>query len=773
MFDRASTSHPSGPGLVHALEAALLFGAVSGLVDAGSLISEQRSLLSAGILPGLRLMNSAGILTALAIVPFALLAMLVVRFVASARKWALPLSLLVLYFLSGIPAAALLTVAVIYGRDASDSDARLDSILAVLKYAWVALPVTWGFCWWLAGSRTALESARVYGRCTAFIICFAGYILLVPWLQHRSMAGEGFSGEASGTESLVITVGALVVALAALPIASWIATLLARPARGWLLGILWVLGLAAPFVPNLVFGPPTVGTAPSDAPLSGRQANVILVSVDTLRWDDLGVYGSEIVSTPNIDRMARSAWFFNSAVTPIPVTGPAHMSMLTGLQPEEGSGHGVDSNGIPLPQGIPTLATILDSAGYRTAAVIGGSPLSRQASGLQRGFNYYNDVFHDTPGTRMISRYAHSLTVVRIWRKLMSGGGIGIEWLKKPAGQVTDEALGWLRGNQDRPFFMFLHYYDPHAPLEPPPPFNEMYSKEPETPVSRFRDEHPVGTGFNAEEPRYADDALANRRALYRSEVSYVDRELGRLIDWGNDNGLWSNTLLIITADHGEGFDPHYIGHINRLYEPIAKVPLIVRDPSAIVDGDGGGRIGTLVNISDIYFTVLDFLEVPAPEEVVGMSDLVPGAVHGWDHSLLGLIRTAPGIEGRDETEARAVDESEAPTVGWLFVPMFTHGEPTATETGVGRIYGFRFAESKLLYAPQAGRYLPLYQYFDLAGDPGETVDSYGTIGGASKRSLEVWQELIAAWSAVLRSHEAAGIDPMVRAQLRALGYVN
>ena len=168
--------------------------------------------------------------------------------------------------------------------------------------------------------------------------------------------------------------------------------------------------------------------------------NVLLISIDTCRADSLGCYGNSPQATPNVDALARDGVLFKSVITPFPMTLPAHCSMLTGTYPET---HGVRGNDCRLGDANVTLAKVLRTAGYQTAAFVGGFPLAARF-GLNQGFQTYDDQFHK--------------------------GKDGDEPERK-AEEVSRPAMAWLEEHGDQPFFLFLHYYDPHFPYDPPPPF--------------------------------------------------------------------------------------------------------------------------------------------------------------------------------------------------------------------------------------------------------------------------------------------------------------
>jgi arylsulfatase A-like enzyme len=528
--------------------------------------------------------------------------------------------------------------------------------------------------------------------------------------------------------------------------------------RGVVFAVVAAVILAILYLPPFMHGPSTIGTPPSGAKLTGRPANVVLISIDTMRTDELGCYGSQGAKTPDIDKIAGESMVFDNAVTSLPMTGPSHMSMMTGLQPDRVIGHGVTSNGIPLPENIPTLATVLESAGYETGAVIGGLPLARQLSGLQRGFHYYNDIFEDRLNTVVFAGFMRSTTIFRVWQRSLRSAKIVFPYLQKSADTVTDRSIAWLGENSSKPFFLFVHYYDTHGPYDPPEPFDTMYS--PADSMKQLSSPHPfIYEEWVASPPNSIDD-LAKRRALYRGEVTHVDREIGRMYDWGEKRGLWDNTLLIITADHGEGFDSDYIGHINRLYEPIVKIPMIIRDPES-VSTLSKVRSSRLVNVSDVFFTVLSYLKVEPPKSATDAATRSPGSIDGWDHDLIK-------INAEDTTP-------DADRYGWNYVPMLTHGAPSPKDVDIGRLFALRFPDWILIYGPDARPYYQEYTCFDLANDPDETVNAYTTWDWKAEEYLLV-PEALKEWASTQGMDKSdakvESDDPQVMESLRALGYL-
>ncbi len=344
----------------------------------------------------------------------------------------------------------------------------------------------------------------------------------------------------------------------------------ARP-PGWLRALTWI-GLAFGVVFGVVFlagrfltaepeepAPPTeaVAAAVSAAELpetgAAAGANLLLVTLDTTRADRLGSYGAADAATPNLDRLAERGLRFVDAVSPVPMTLPAHATVMTGLDPPA---HAVRVNGeAPLAAEHETLAEALAGAGYRTGAFVSSFVLDPRF-GLGQGFGTYDATLEATRAAALEPQ------------------------VERGASSVTTAALGWLaeRGEAEAGFFLWVHYFDPHDPYEPPEPF-----------ASRFRDRP------------------------YDGEIAYVDSELGRLLD-----AVPPDTLIVVAGDHGESLGEHGERYHSRtLYEGAVRVPLIVALPDRGHGGDGGagGAVdGFVVTLSDLYPTLLDLLGVPIDE---------------------------------------------------------------------------------------------------------------------------------------------------------------
>ena len=280
---------------------------------------------------------------------------------------------------------------------------------------------------------------------------------------------------------------------------------------------------------NVVWGNPVI----ADARAASAMPNLVLISIDCLRADHVGAYGYERDTTPNLDRVASESEVFEWAFSTASWTLPSHMSMLTGELP---SFHGA-TKWEKLDPAVPYLPELMVEAGYRAAGVVSWVYLS-QAYGFERGFQFY-------------------------------------EVLADPeASDIVDEAIAQLDRGAGQPQFLFVHLYDPHWPYLPPPEFLDRFGPRPRD-ISELLKR--LGAGEAPSEMFSPEDVIR----LYDGEVAFVDRELGRFFDAMRERGAYEDSLIIITADHGEAFHEHgHWQHSQTLFDEVTRVPLIVKWPS-------------------------------------------------------------------------------------------------------------------------------------------------------------------------------------------------
>ncbi len=303
----------------------------------------------------------------------------------------------------------------------------------------------------------------------------------------------------------------------------------------------------------------------SRSPIAARSTaarNLVLVTIDTLRADHVGAYGSPAGATPHLDRLASRGVVFENAFTTAPLTLPAHASLLSGLWPFR---HGARVNGSDgIAPDAPLLAARLHEAGFATGAAV-GSLVLRSGTGLARGFDSYDDRFAENEGRPE-----------RDWNARRRGD------------EVVDRAAAWIGGVGNRRFFLWVHLYDPHAPYDPPPPFKERFAGSP-----------------------------------YQGGVAYADACLGRLIAALESRGLLADTLIAVAADHGESLGEHgEATHGVFLYDATLRVPLLLVDPRRKTPR----RISAPISLADVAPTFAEAAGLPAvPGDGVSLWPLVAG----------------------------------------------------------------------------------------------------------------------------------------------------
>ncbi|MHC4698055.1 MAG: sulfatase, partial [Planctomycetota bacterium] len=248
-------------------------------------------------------------------------------------------------------------------------------------------------------------------------------------------------------------------------------------------------------------------------------SNVLLITLDTTRADRLGCYGYDAAGTPTMDALAQSGVRFEQAFCQVPLTLPSHASLLTGLCPPS---IGVRINGATrLGSDVPTLADVFRQHGYRTGAFI-AAPVLGSAFGLGRGFDLYDEDMRDA----------------------VDADGLNVE---RRADSVCDAALAWLKESPAEAFFAWVHFFDPHAPYEPPADLAQ----------------------------RFAD--------AYDGEIAFVDSQVRRLVEWLDGAGLSDRTMIVLVGDHGEGLSEHGEGeHGFFVYDATMQVPLILSLPARL-----------------------------------------------------------------------------------------------------------------------------------------------------------------------------------------------
>jgi arylsulfatase A-like enzyme len=395
---------------------------------------------------------------------------------------------------------------------------------------------------------------------------------------------------------------------------------------------------------------------------SGTGWSVLLITIDTLRADHVGAYGYARPTTPHIDALAAEGTLFESAYTYWPKTRGSFVAMLTGRRASQ-SGY---SKTHPLLLGMnPTLASVLHDAGYDTVAAVDNANVAASL-GYAKGFRVYQETWEDTSLTTEMDR----------------------------ARAITEAGVRLVQGAEpSRPFLLWLHYVNPHAPYTPPSPYDSRFLP----PESEQGPRLPVVSSLHGGIPRQwavpGEDRLGYYVAQYDGEMAAVDAEAGRVCEALRSSAVADSTVVVLTSDHGESLGEHdyYFDHGEDLFDPSQRVPLIVRVPGA----PRGRRSEVLASTLDVLPTILDAIKVSYPAGLAG-------------HSLLGAVEGGP-----------------APERSRLF------GQ---NDRGLTATWDERF---KLVASPEGdGARLALY---DRREDPGETRD----VSARRKRELRTHREAL------------------------------
>ncbi|MBN2385159.1 sulfatase [bacterium] len=385
--------------------------------------------------------------------------------------------------------------------------------------------------------------------------------------------------------------------------------------------------------------------------LSLSKQNIILISIDTLRADHLGCYGYSHHTSPTLDFISRKGVLFEQCFSLIPITTPSHASLFTSLYPLE---HGVLANnfmGYYLKRDQVTLAEVLLNAGYNTAAIVSAHTMRRD-TGLDQGFQIYNDFFD---------------------------GGV------RPGSEVNRLAYDWLSRHRHKPFFLFLHYYEPHGPYNPPFPYNFMYDYTFHQKIDLQR------IPFYQRIRDIADPSFYTSQ--YNGEIRLNDDLIWQLLCVLDRLDLTRNTMICITSDHGETLNERFwcFDHGHYLYDEQIQVPFILKGASGMMKMKG--MIShELVQLIDFFPTVLGLHGLESPTVMEGSS-------------LLPLI----------DCQTSSLHET--------ILCETAIGKPTHSGhvTGVtGKHYALRTKTDKIIYMPT--RQGLVYQQYDLVTHPAEDI---------------------------------------------------
>lgn len=454
----------------------------------------------------------------------------------------------------------------------------------------------------------------------------------------------------------------------------------------------------------------------------GRRPSVVLVTIDTLRADHLGCYGYPRPTSPRIDALAARGALFERVTTSLPRTTQSVASILTGRFPREHGARGLFST---LSEANVTLAEILRRDGYATGAFVSNMFLA-PGKGFEQGFETYSDPPRRYDGDS--------------------------------AAEVTAGAIGWLRGLRPAsPFFLWVHYLDPHWTYRPLPPNDRAFDSSFEGPFTLYDD---LDAGRLTKGQVIFDHPLDARQAghvvaLYDGEIAQVDAALGPLFDEvarvSKDPVLWA-----LTSDHGESLGEHdyHFAHGEYLYEGTLHIPLIIALSGTITPGL---RSGILAQNVDIAPTILALLGIGGLQSVDGRPLLVPRQGFAGDPAG-GRVRPAPG---RQVVFAESDYELIHPENPRYYIPG-----------PAGRWSSASDGRYKVIHIPRPGG--ALLEFYDLQDDPGEARDLEGS-AAASEARARLLRELgrYQDYGPGTGAPGSSGPSPEELQRLKSLGYVN
>ena len=413
---------------------------------------------------------------------------------------------------------------------------------------------------------------------------------------------------------------------------------------------------------------------PAAGKMSEARPNVLLIVIDTVRADHLSAYGYPRPTSPTLAQLAAEGTLYEQAIAAAPWTLPSHASLFTGLPVRD---HGTDGNHWTLEARFDTLAEKLLRAGYRTAG-FSNNVWTNDVSGLKQGFEVFEELWHGQPSRG--ANIAHDDPA-----------------LDMGAAKTNERILAFVDGlDERRPFFAFVNYFEPHMPYRPTRPFDDDFlpADAPAGEVTRLRSffsprEYAYIMGLPT--ARIDEPALAILTSLYDGEIAYVDAMLGKLFTALRERRLLDDTIVVVTSDHGEHLGEHHLlEHKFSIYEPLLRVPLILRAPGRVA---AGARIATPVALAGLFGTILDLTGVGR-----GTSGALPA-------------RDVPGV-----APVPVVSEMEFPRI---FLEVMRNRFPGWDTRKFERsLTALRRGNYKLIAGSDGSAAL-----FDLATDPGEEND--------------------------------------------------
>ena len=576
---------------------------------------------------------------------------------------------------------------------------------------------------WLGIARH-LERRRQPAAFVCLVVATGLFVGIAMHLQMFFIPRMGLAG-AVVTYVVLFWGCAFVYAILALILGAWRA--LPAPRRGAVAGA----GAAAALL-ALAFPGAHSSLAPAQAAVPGRP-NVVWLVLDTLRADHVSTYGYPLRTTPHLDAIGADGVVFERAISGSSWTIPSHYHMVTGSFTAGGQRL--------LSDDVTTAAEMLRERGYRTAAVLANMSLGR-GSGFEQGFETVVDAPPMFLYQRLLAKMslAEALTNRRIvtarFAQRLLYRHTFLQSARAEADFINAHVFRWLDRHDGGPFFLFVNYLDPHEPYDPQEPFRTQFAAGVDPEIGFIRYDRPQGKFISTEEmtrdvvSRTSPERWRQMIQLYDAEIAFLDSQVGAVVHELERRNLYDNTILVVTADHGELFGEHGLAtHFKALTEEELHVPLILRYPAGI---RAATRIATPVELVDILPTVLDF---------------VGGGIPPMDgRSLRPLMAGQPsGVNG--ETYSVLLRK---PRKG------FPH-------TAAGDLVALRTPESKYIWSSTG-----MHSFFDLAADAKELQNLFG-----DGRPPQETRTRVEQWRVGHQlDRTETKLDPLTEERLRSLGYL-
>ena len=498
-----------------------------------------------------------------------------------------------------------------------------------------------------------------------------------------------------------------------------------RHAAVVLCGVALTLGCAVFFNRGV---PVEVGPGPAAAG-NAKQPNIVLVTLDTTRADHLSLYGYTRNTTPNLAQLAESASIFVHAMAAGDLTLTSHGAIFTGTYASWNGAHAYLGHvpGQPISESYATLPEILSKHGYSTAGVVANTSYLQSAFGFNRGFQFWDSrvpIQMNRSEKPLFQQYYLRRGARQVLARFVCTDAFDLTFRR--AQEINRVAFDFVSRNRTsgRPFFLFLNYMDAHAPYLPPAPFDAMYSgKDCSIPANRMLQ---LIRSLAARKTDMPEHVRQHYISQYDGGITYMDTQIGELIQQMKRLGLFENTLFVITGDHGEAFgERHLLGHGLSAYQDEVHVPLIVKYPGV----SKREVVGVAVGHTDLLPTIMEVAGIAPPSYIQGRS-----------------------LRGRSGNVNRKLVTESFP-------------EPSLNLPGYDRVERAFYSETFKYVSSTAGK----HELYDFSADPDETHD----LCSAQPARCDEMQHGLAQWEGTIpkQTRPKRKLDSQTLERLKSLGY--